>query len=192
MVGRPREFEIDDVLERAMAYFWARGYGGADMRGLIEHVGIGRQSLYNAFGDKRTLFLRALEHYGRTRVTAAVAELAGPGSPLARLRRAVRSWARPREGGHGGCLHCNSMAELGCDDEQATGILRRWTRAFDDAYADVVREAVAAGELPVDTDAADLGAALGNAARGVALLARIDDRESIRRVVRETERRLGG
>jgi len=61
--GRPREFDADVVIERAMGIFWSRGYHGTSLPDLLEATKLSRGSLYSAFGDKHTLFLRALDRY---------------------------------------------------------------------------------------------------------------------------------
>jgi TetR/AcrR family transcriptional regulator, copper-responsive repressor len=64
--GRPRSFDRDDVLRRAMLLFWKHGYDATSISLLTEAMGIGAPSLYAAFGDKRALFKEALEHYMTT------------------------------------------------------------------------------------------------------------------------------
>src|SRR5689334_1109973 len=62
-MARPREFDENDVLDAAAQCFWARGYEGTSLRGLIESTGLTGASLYNAFGNKRSLYQRALDRY---------------------------------------------------------------------------------------------------------------------------------
>jgi TetR/AcrR family transcriptional repressor of nem operon len=62
-MARPRNFEENGVLDAARDAFWAHGYEGTSTRDLVQRTGLSQPSLYNAFGDKRALFLRALEHY---------------------------------------------------------------------------------------------------------------------------------
>ncbi|HVK74135.1 MAG TPA: TetR/AcrR family transcriptional regulator [Kofleriaceae bacterium] len=62
-MARPKEFDRDEVLGRAMQLFWSRGYEATSMADLVDHLGIGRQSLYDTFGDKHALYLAALDHY---------------------------------------------------------------------------------------------------------------------------------
>ena len=63
MVGRPREFELEDALGRAMMVFWRKGYDGASLSDLTEALGITRPSLYAAFGSKEELFRQVLDRY---------------------------------------------------------------------------------------------------------------------------------
>jgi TetR/AcrR family transcriptional repressor of nem operon len=62
-VARPREFDEDAVLDGALRTFWEKGYEGTSVEDLVQSTGLGRASLYGAFGDKEKLFLRALERY---------------------------------------------------------------------------------------------------------------------------------
>ena len=62
-MARPREFDETAVLEAAIQCFWSRGYEGTSVRDLAEKMGLTGASMYNAFGDKRSLYRRALDHY---------------------------------------------------------------------------------------------------------------------------------
>jgi len=103
-MARPREFDEDEVLIRAMVAFWQRGYEGCSIRDLLEATGLPRQSLYNTFGDKRALFLRVLARY-RERVEEDLAPLKGPASGLGDLRRyMLEALGVQAELGGGACL----------------------------------------------------------------------------------------
>src|SRR5215467_10729184 len=67
--GRPREFDIELALDRAMELFWRKGYEGTSLSDLTDTLGITRPSLYAAFGNKEALFRRALERYETNIVT---------------------------------------------------------------------------------------------------------------------------
>jgi len=62
-MGRPRSFDIDRALDRALVVFWRKGYEGASLSDLTKAVGVNRPSLYAAFGDKEALFRKALDRY---------------------------------------------------------------------------------------------------------------------------------
>ena len=80
---RPREFDRDEVLDRAMRVFWEKGYAATSTDDLLAAMNIGRQSLYNAFGDKRRLYLEALERYQANSTSGHLGRLNGAASPLA-------------------------------------------------------------------------------------------------------------
>ncbi len=60
--GRPRNFDENAALEKAIQVFWSKGYDGVTIDDLVAGMGVGRPSLYSVFGDKRTIFLRVLRH----------------------------------------------------------------------------------------------------------------------------------
>ncbi|HJP62421.1 MAG TPA: TetR/AcrR family transcriptional regulator, partial [Mucilaginibacter sp.] len=62
-MARTKDFDEDEVLEKAMNLFWLKGYNGTSMQDLVDGLGISRSSLYDTYVDKHTLFLRSLEHY---------------------------------------------------------------------------------------------------------------------------------
>src|SRR5260370_8746508 len=81
-VARPKEFDREDALRRAIPVFWERGFAGTSTDDLVGAMGIGRQSLYDTFGDKRRLFLAALRTYNTDGVTALLRKLRAGPTPL--------------------------------------------------------------------------------------------------------------
>jgi AcrR family transcriptional regulator len=85
--GRPRSFDRDDVLKRAMMLFWKHGYDATSVSLLTEAMGIGAPSLYGAFGDKRALFKEALDHYMTTYGSFTVRAFQDESDPRAAIER---------------------------------------------------------------------------------------------------------
>jgi TetR/AcrR family transcriptional repressor of nem operon len=120
-MARPREFDIDDATERAMALFWSRGYEGSSLSDLLEVMLIARGSLYKAYGDKRAVWLAALNHYDQTVVQPTAAALAdasaGPGlARIAALLDAPASAVREHDERRG-CFLCNAAVDRGPEDK---------------------------------------------------------------------------
>jgi len=91
MSGRPREFDDESVVDAAMDVFWSNGYDGASAQELVERTGLGRGSLYNAFGCKLNLYHEALERYHQQGIRQQADILKGPGAIKDRLR-ALMAW----------------------------------------------------------------------------------------------------
>ena len=89
-VGRPREFDEERVLEAAMNAFWNKGYEATSLAELCRVTGLNKGSLYQAFGDKHQLFMRALHHYADMEYREVMAAAMQFDSPLARIRAVVR------------------------------------------------------------------------------------------------------
>ncbi|MET7746954.1 TetR/AcrR family transcriptional regulator [Micromonospora sp. NPDC005367] len=88
-MGRAREFDVDVALEAAMRTFWERGYEGASLSDLTEATGVGRQSLYLAFGDKQKLYLAALDRYREHFYLPLLEALSGNVDVRVALREAI-------------------------------------------------------------------------------------------------------
>jgi TetR/AcrR family transcriptional regulator, transcriptional repressor for nem operon len=158
VAGRPKEFEREEVVARAVDVFWTSGYEGTSVDDLTAAMGIGRGSLYNEFGDKHALFLEALDRYRRERRTqlaevVAAAPSARAGIEAALRRNVERLWS---DRGRRGCLLVNSAAELAASDP---AVAMRVRQAFD-GFVGIFRAALEhgrrEGELParLDLDAA--------------------------------------
>jgi AcrR family transcriptional regulator len=119
-MGRPRAFDEDAVLETAMRVFWEKGYEGTSMSDLVTATGLLKGSLYAAFGDKRSLYRRALAHYDRTLVAAGVAILRGSGSAYERIERFLQSPidAVARKNDRRGCFLCNAAIDQAVTDPE--------------------------------------------------------------------------
>ncbi len=112
-MARPREFDADDVTEKAMNVFWQHGYESASMPDLLDGMGLTRGSLYKAFKDKKTLYLLAMERYEAAAVKAGVAALTkNDGSDgSARIINMFSGLVRKAESGdRRGCLLCTAAA----------------------------------------------------------------------------------
>ena len=113
--GRPRGFDADAALDRALAVFWRHGFQGASLSELTAAMGVSKPSLYAAFGDKEALYLKALERYVMQQSAAHLAVL----DVEADGRRAVEGYLRSIASMHtdpvlpGGCLVINGMADCG-------------------------------------------------------------------------------
>src|SRR5260221_14155572 len=111
---RQKEFKLDEVLHKPMEVFWTRGYERASIQDLVKHVGINRQSIYDTFGDKHSLFLQALDRYREIQSQKVFQVLERPGSMKKNLRRFFEETVARALSAEGrrGCFVGNSMSEL--------------------------------------------------------------------------------
>src|SRR5262245_52388236 len=139
---RPREFDKLDVLDRATRLFWQRGYGGTSLNDLESAMGIGRTSIYAAFGDKESLFLQSVDHYEATysvKLRRALTESGGVRPAIERyFEELLAAFVDPNL--PLGCLVTNVAVE---GDRGATRLGRRIAQAInrtEDAFYQLLRD----------------------------------------------------
>jgi TetR/AcrR family transcriptional regulator, transcriptional repressor for nem operon len=140
-MARPREFDVDEVLDRATELFWTRGYEATSVQDLVDSLGVNRASLYATFGDKAQLFAAVLERYGE-RINESVGQALAPPAAGA---EAVRAWFKiliekaTASRGPRGCLLLNTVT--GCSTapeqllDQAAAAVRATTDRLQEALA---------------------------------------------------------
>ncbi|MFD5972162.1 MULTISPECIES: TetR/AcrR family transcriptional regulator [Streptomyces] len=114
-MARTKEFDPDAALQSALELFWRRGYEATSIADLVEHLGIGRASIYATFGNKHELYLKALDRYAEGRDAVLLAELSQPGDALPAVRAVVRRFAAEAVADDvrlKGCLVTNTAVEL--------------------------------------------------------------------------------
>ncbi|MGV9680359.1 TetR/AcrR family transcriptional regulator [Nocardia sp. NPDC003482] len=149
--GRPREFDRDQTLTRALQLFWSRGYATTSIQDLVDALGVERGSLYGAFGDKRRFYLDAVRLYWDVYEQHLLAVLDAP-RLLPALREILTHPARVDEvisevGTPNGCLMGNTAAELVPHDNEATELVARSYSRFTEIVTEALRRAQATGEV---------------------------------------------
>ncbi len=155
MAGRPKEFDQEVALERAMETFWAHGYEATSVQDLLDSMGINRASMYDTFGDKHALFSAAIDLYGRTVTRCLEAALDKPGSPLGNIRTVLRDMARQSVRGGGackGCLATHTAVEMAPHDAKVGKAVKALLGRIEKAFHRALGRAVEAGELTPDVN----------------------------------------
>ncbi|MGP3924234.1 TetR/AcrR family transcriptional regulator [Streptomyces sp. 8N616] len=154
-MARTKEFDPDAALQAALELFWRRGYEATSMTDIVEHLGIGRASVYATFGNKHELYLKAMDRYAETRGPLLLAELSQPGPALPAVRALVHRFAGEAaspEARLNGCFITNTAAELAPHDLAAARRVEiSWEHLETLLHSALVR-AQAQGELPEDRD----------------------------------------
>jgi AcrR family transcriptional regulator len=147
-MGRPRGFDEDAALEAAMRVFWAKSYEGATMADLTRAMGINRSSIYAAFGDKESLFRRAIERYRNGPMIFIREALALPTlreAVVALLNGSVDFLGTP--GNPRGCLSLQGALACGTDAEPAKKAMVEWRQQGEAAIRRRVQQAQRDGDL---------------------------------------------
>jgi len=152
-MARPREFDRDAALAAAINVFWSRGFAATSTEDLVQAMGIGRQSFYNTFGDKRRLYLEALETYQRNATSCHIGRLAAPASPLAGLLDLLIGLVPDDDALRcKGCLGAGSIGEFGITDPELVEMRQRMIAAFHAKVVERVRQGQELGEVDPDLD----------------------------------------
>ena len=151
---RPKEFNPDDAIEKAMHVFWHKGYEATSMEDLLSAMNLNRGSLYDTFGDKRQLFLKVMDRYCYGFVAEKFLLLDQPGPALPTLRRFIHGMiegalADPQRRG---CLIANTVMELAPHEKEIAGTLRQALTMAEDTFFKALARAKQQGELKHDKD----------------------------------------
>jgi len=192
MAGRPRSFEPDAVLERAMHVFWAKGYEATGIADLEDATGLGRQSLYGAFGDKRALFARVVDFYFERVLKPGIVDvLDAPGSARKNLELLFDRWIEVATApDFNGCLVGNGVSAMSPGDPELADLLRRKLKLLEEALVRVLRRAQDAREVPVTLDPRATARSLLAISQGLAVIGRVHRERAFISSVVDGARRL--
>ena len=187
-MARPREFDGDAALDRALQVFWTRGYGATSLDDLQRAMRLSRSSFYLAFGDKHSVFLACLERYTRD-VGAALSACAAEPRPAALLLdrligKVIELTTVGKESR--GCFLGNTSLERGGRDPEARARVGAGLRAVEGIFAQVLRRGVAAGELPRRVDPARAARFLTSSLQGMLVMAKAGANRAALAALRKT------
>jgi AcrR family transcriptional regulator len=184
-MGRPKNFEPDVVVAQAMETFWSNGYAGTSPADLAEATGVGKGSLYHAFGSKRELFDKALDLYGRAGAELTEAYLNEPGTAKERIRAYLvflvdTDLSTPARRG---CLAANTSLELGGRDAEAAEKVRRITNQTIALFADRLRRGQREGDVDPALDAQTQATFLMNTVVGLRVMAKTHEGPALHGII---------
>ncbi|MFE9921125.1 TetR/AcrR family transcriptional regulator [Streptomyces sp. NPDC005774] len=171
-IGRPRGFDADEALERAMLVFWEHGYEGASLSALTGAMGISATSMYAAFGNKEELFRKALERYTEGPggyLARALDEPTALGTATAILGGTVRTTTRPAR--PQGCLGVQGALATSDPGRGVRDLLAAWRNNGCCSVRERFQRAVDDGDLPPETDPGLLARYVTTLAFGIAVQA---------------------
>tara|TARA_R110002072_G_C7940034_1_gene532404 strand:+ start:1882 stop:2463 length:582 start_codon:yes stop_codon:yes gene_type:complete len=147
-----KSFDVDVALEKAMQVFWSKGFDSASMANLIEGTGINRGSLYNAFGGKQALFVKALLKYDRENRAATLAGLEALDEPSQAIGNffdnIVASTIADTE--RKGCFLFNTVLEYGSHNAEVNGIIDNGLREIEGFFRRSIEVGQARGDIRQD------------------------------------------
>ncbi len=180
-MARPREFDADVALDRAMEVFWSKGYEASSLDDLCEVTGLSRSSLYATFASKRNLLLRSVDRYVEQRTPSIVAVLSQPLPIHDAFAALARQFIDQIVAGPGrrGCFLGNCAAELPRGDRAALARVRRGLESTAAIFRDALVRAKARGELPAGTDIDAIARFLTAGFQGLRLIGKVNPNRAV-------------
>src|SRR5438552_2286239 len=172
-MGRPREFDENTALDGADDRFWQHGFAATSVRDLAAEMGISCTSLYNAFGDKRALFLRALERYLDRSMRPRIERYERASTPKTAIRGFIEEIIRRSlDGERRGCFLVNSALEIAPRDAAIGKVIAERLSELEGFFRRCVTAGQHDGSITRNRDAADLARLLLGVVLGIRVLAR--------------------
>lgn len=175
-MARPKDFDKEEVLTKAMHTFWRYGYEGTSMQTLVSNMGINRGSLYDTFGDKRSLFLAAIAHYEQTVVSQMMASLYAPDANKQTIidlfRELVAKIISTED--YYGCLVTNIAVELCPDDQDTKSRIDQKFQQLTSAFKQALIKAQAQGEIGSDRNLDSIAQYLTSSLQGLRVISKVN------------------
>ncbi|MBP7817614.1 MAG: TetR/AcrR family transcriptional regulator [Phenylobacterium sp.] len=173
--GRPRSYDPQVALDQARAAFWNTGYAATSLDDLSAATGLNRPSLYGAFGDKKALYILALEKT-RAEIGSSLAQAFAPEdhlrTALTRVYEATAAVYMRGDAGPRGCFLIGTAVTEAVDDPDVRAVLGLALSEIDAAFEARIRRAMEVGNLPGSSDAAGMARVATGVLNGMAVRAR--------------------
>ncbi|RYY58303.1 MAG: TetR/AcrR family transcriptional regulator [Chitinophagaceae bacterium] len=168
-MARTKDFDENAVLNKAVCLFWHKGYNGTSMQELVDGLGISRSSMYDTFGDKHELYIKALAHYqqeGSKQLCAIVSSAVSGKEAIRKLLEHVTSdmlGDKQRKG----CFMVNANVETASHDPEVMKIVTRNEEMVEDAFLKAIKKGLENGEFKTKQDARALARFVSNSIKGI-------------------------
>lgn len=186
-MGRHKEFDEAEVLRKAMVLFWRNGYKKTSMQDLVECMNIHRRSIYDTFGDKQSLFLRALQLFEeniQNRIQQQIKPI--PSAKLA-IRKLFEMVITSNDGKPPGCLIVNTAVELSQHDEEIADRIRKSFRNTESFIYEQLVRGQRNGELSHQLNVQKVAPLIHNSLIGLRVLSKTtDDKEKLQSIIDST------
>jgi TetR/AcrR family transcriptional regulator, transcriptional repressor for nem operon len=169
-MARSKEFDEKAVLRKAMELFWEQGYEKTSMQDLVDHMGIHRRSIYDTFGDKRSLFLASLNHYEELIANEMESIISSNSSIKQAIHDVFIFILNSIEHYPKGCLSVNAAIELSLLDKEIGRIVTKMFNRTEDMFNNLIKRGQTSGELSKEIDSDNTSRFLHNNLVGIRVL----------------------
>ncbi|MNO22652.1 HTH-type transcriptional repressor ComR [compost metagenome] len=186
-MARAKQFDEDTVLLKAMKLFWEQGYERTSMQDLVEQMGVHKRSMYDTFGDKHSLYVRALNRYQEVIAKRMVEAMNGARSTKEAIRALFEMVIYPETGFPAGCLMVNTAVELATIDADARAFVTEGWAHSEIVIRGLIEAGQRSDELDPSLNAEELASYFNNALAGLRVMVKtVEDKEKLVRIVDTT------
>lgn len=174
VMARTKDFDEDEVLNKAVNLFWLKGYNGTSMQDLVDGLGISRSSLYDTYGDKHTLFIKALESY-QSAASGKIFQIISNVLPAKETIKEILEYIASdmlNDQTHKGCFLVNAEVEVAPHDNQVNKVICQNDQQIEDAFYLVIKKGQDTGEITNPQDARALARFTFNTVKGMRVTAK--------------------
>lgn len=170
--GPAKQFDKEATLEKAMHVFWQHGFSGTSLSQLLAEMGIGKKSLYDTYGNKRELFLQALDLYAEQSYRSVKEKLEQPGRALDNLAALFEAFSSTE---CKGCFYGTNMADFDLQDEDVAKKMCGHLMCFEKALTECLSRGQQDGSVTKDCDPREVAYMLSCLSQGTALVSRVGE-----------------
>ncbi|MFD2148247.1 TetR/AcrR family transcriptional regulator [Mucilaginibacter antarcticus] len=173
-MARTKDFDEAEILKKAIALFWDKGYNGTSMQDLVDGLGISRSSLYDTFGDKHQLYIKALDtyqkNYGGQLCTLIRESQTAEMAIHDLLAMVVNDLLADKQ--QRGCFMVNAGIELANHDTEVNQLICQTQNQLEDTFLSVIERGQASGEISPNKNPLALARFLNNTVKGLQVSAK--------------------
>lgn len=183
-MARSKEFDVDNVLGKAMTIFWQQGYEKTSMQDLVSGMGIHKRSMYDTFGDKHTLYMKVIDRYAEIFSSKMENRIEGLSSAKEAIRLLFETAVLREEVEPKGCLLVNTAVELSNLDPDAAAKVNDAFLYTEQLFERLLRHGQESGELQRSYEPADMAAYLHNVLVGLRVMVKTtQDRGKLQNII---------
>ncbi|WP_310829510.1 TetR/AcrR family transcriptional regulator [Paenibacillus pedocola] len=183
-MARSKEFDVDNVLGKAMTIFWQQGYEKTSMQDLVSGMGIHKRSMYDTFGDKHTLYMKVIDRYAEIFSSKMENRVEGLSSAKEAIRLLFEMAVLREEIEPKGCLLVNTAVELSNLDPDAAAKVNDAFLHTERLFERLLRHGQESGELQRSYEPADMAAYLHNVLVGLRVMVKMtQDRSKLQNII---------
>lgn len=180
-MARTKDFDEKEVLNKAINLFWLKGYNGTSMQDLVEGLGISRSSLYDTYGDKHTLYVKALESYqceASSRLCAIIHSSNSAKKTISALLEYITSELL-NDQSRKGCFLVNAEVEVAPHDAEVNQMICQNDEQVEDVFYKVIKKGQESGEITNKQDARALARFTFNTVKGIRVAAKTTNDKAV-------------